>query len=205
MDKRKLSTSGDSLYVTLSLGKTAETEEIKRTYRKLALKYHPDKNTGNPEAEEKFKEINKAYRILTDPSKRNIYDNYGSLGLYIAEQFGEENVNTYFFVTSKWCKALIIGSCLITGCCCCFCCCCCCNFCFGKYKPNVPEDQQANYTNLHEDSEDDVVVNQPSSTNNTTGGTAQNTNVFAMPPPNSANETTALNPDGTPTKYSASK
>lgn len=51
-----------------------------------------------------FKEINKAYRILTDPSKRNIYDNYGSLGLYIAEQFGEENVNAYFFVTSKWCK-----------------------------------------------------------------------------------------------------
>jgi len=115
---------------------------------------------------------------LTDPSKRNIYDNYGSLGLYIAEQFGEENVNAYFFVTSKWCKvcvnfnwffciivctvdisislifnyyfqALIIGSCVITGCCCCFCCCCCCNFCFGKFKPNVPEDQQANYTNLH--------------------------------------------------------
>ncbi|VVC45210.1 Hypothetical protein CINCED_3A019328 [Cinara cedri] len=205
MDKRKLSTSGDSLYVTLSLAKTAESEEIKRTYRKLALKYHPDKNTGNPEAEEKFKEINKAYRILTDPRKRNIYDNYGSLGLYIAEQFGEENVNTYFFVTSKWCKALIIGSCLITGCCCCFCCCCCCNFCFGKFKPKEPEDQQANYTNLHEDSEDDVVVNQPSSTNASTGGTAQHTNAFAMPIPLSANETTALNPDGTPTKYSASK
>lgn len=46
-------TSGDSLYVTLSLAKTAETEEIKKTYRKLALKFHPDKNTGNPEAEEK--------------------------------------------------------------------------------------------------------------------------------------------------------
>lgn len=58
---------------------------------------------------------------------------------------------------------------------------------------------------MQEDSEDDVVVNQPSSTNNTTGGTGQPTNVFAMPPPTSANETTALNPDGTPTKYSASK
>ncbi|XP_050423661.1 dnaJ homolog subfamily C member 5 homolog isoform X1 [Adelges cooleyi] len=216
MDKRKLSTSGDSLYVTLSLSKTAETEEIKRTYRKLALKYHPDKNTGNPEAEEKFKEINKAYRILTDPSKRNIYDNYGSLGLYIAEQFGEENVNAYFFVTSKWCKALIIGSCILTGCCCCFCCCCCCNFCFGKFKPNVSEEQQANYTNLHkggadlndgiqkkEDSEDDVIVNQPTSTNGASD--KMGSTVIAMPPPSSANETTALNPDGTPTKYSTSK
>ncbi|XP_050524232.1 dnaJ homolog subfamily C member 5 homolog isoform X2 [Daktulosphaira vitifoliae] len=205
MDKRKLSTSGDSLYVTLNLGKTAETEEIKRTYRKLALKYHPDKNTGNPEAEEKFKEINKAYRILTDASKRNIYDNYGSLGLYIAEQFGEENVNAYFFVTSKWCKALIIGSCIATGCCCCFCCCCCCNFCFGKFKPNVSEEQQANYTNLHEDSEDDIIVNQPSSTNGTGSSDKMGSTVIAMPPPSTVNETTALNPDGTPTKYSTSK
>lgn len=45
-----------------------------------------------------------ANSILSDSTKRNIYDNYGSLGLYIAEQFGEENVNTYFLVTSGWCK-----------------------------------------------------------------------------------------------------
>lgn len=51
-----------------------------------------------------FKEINRAYSILSDLTKRNIYDNYGSLGLYIAEQFGEENVNPYFLVTSGWCK-----------------------------------------------------------------------------------------------------
>lgn len=48
--------------------------------------------------------IFRAHRILIDPTKRNIYDNYGSLGLYIAEQFGEENVNAYFVVTSTWCK-----------------------------------------------------------------------------------------------------
>lgn len=72
--------------------------------RKLALKYHPDKNPDNPEAAEKFKEINNAHAILTDATKRNIYDKYGSLGLYVAEQFGEENVNTYFVLSSWWAK-----------------------------------------------------------------------------------------------------
>lgn len=48
--------------------------------------------------------MNRAHSILNDETKRNIYDNYGSLGLYIAEQFGEENVNAYFVVTSTWCK-----------------------------------------------------------------------------------------------------
>jgi len=57
-----------------------------------------------------FKEINRAHAILTDLTKRNIYDNYGSLGLYVAEQFGEENVNAYFVVTSGWCKVRILIS-----------------------------------------------------------------------------------------------
>ena len=55
-----------------------------------------------------FKEVNRAHTILSDETKRNIYDNYGSLGLYIAEQFGEENVNAYFVVTSPTCKVIII-------------------------------------------------------------------------------------------------
>lgn len=50
--------------------------------------------------------MNRAHAILIDITKRNIYDNYGSLGLYIAEQFGEENVNAYFLVTSGWCKVI---------------------------------------------------------------------------------------------------
>nr|CAH7756661.1 unnamed protein product [Callosobruchus chinensis] len=100
-------TQGDSLYEILALPKTATSEEIKKTYRRLALKYHPDKNPNNPEAAEKFKEVNRAHSILSDATKRNIYDNYGSLGLYIAEQFGEENVNAYFVVTSTWCKVLV--------------------------------------------------------------------------------------------------
>lgn len=59
---------------------------------------------------EKFKKINHANAVLTDDTKRRIYDSYGSLGLYVAEQFGEENVSTYFLVTSGWCKvSLSIG------------------------------------------------------------------------------------------------
>lgn len=72
--------------------------------RKLALKFHPDKNPDNPDAAEKFKEINNAHSILSDTTKKNIYDKYGSLGLYVAEQFGEENVNTYFVLSSWWAK-----------------------------------------------------------------------------------------------------
>lgn len=70
----------------------------------MALKHHPDKNPDDAGAAERFKEINNAHTILTDTSKRNIYDKYGSLGLYVAEQFGEENVNTYFMLSSWWAK-----------------------------------------------------------------------------------------------------
>lgn len=61
-------------YDILGVSKSATTDEIKKVYRKLALKYHPDKNQGNKEAEEKFKEISAAYEILSDDSKRASYD-----------------------------------------------------------------------------------------------------------------------------------
>jgi len=53
-----------------------------------------------------FQEVNHANSVLGDTIKRNIYDRYGSIGIYVAEQFGEENVNTYFVLTSPWCKVL---------------------------------------------------------------------------------------------------
>ncbi|XP_022657430.1 dnaJ homolog subfamily C member 5-like isoform X1 [Varroa jacobsoni] len=162
---RKLSATGDSLYEILGLPKTATPEDIKRTYRRLALRFHPDKNPGDPEAADKFKDINRANAILSDLSKRNIYDNYGSVGLYIAEQLGEEHVNTYFALTSGWAKAIFIFCGIITGCycgCCCFCCCF--NFCCGRCKPKPPPD--ADYSNLNVDGRDSgegakVYTNEP--------------------------------------------
>ena len=69
--------SKQDYYETLEVSKTATAEEIKKSYRKLAMKYHPDRNAGNPEAETKFKEINEAYEVLKDEQKRAAYDRYG--------------------------------------------------------------------------------------------------------------------------------
>ncbi|XP_054714842.1 dnaJ homolog subfamily C member 5-like [Uloborus diversus] len=203
---RRLSTTGDSLYQILELPKTATKDDIKKKYRQLALKYHPDKNRDDPTASDKFKEINRAHSILSDETKRNIYDSYGSLGLYIAEHFGESNVNAYFVLSSGWCKALCCFCALITGCyfcCCCFCCCC--NFCCGKCKPEIPEDpneceKEDEVDNEREaddpterdpmNSKSNVVTSQPKSSEQPTA--------IPLPPPSSsptdgASERTSLN------------
>ena len=68
------------------------------------MKYHPDKNPGDAQAAEIFKEINTAHAVLSDPKKRKIYDRHGSLGIYIYDHFGEEGVTYYFTMNSCWFK-----------------------------------------------------------------------------------------------------
>jgi molecular chaperone DnaJ len=68
-------------YEILGVQRNADTEAVKKAYRKLALQYHPDRNGGSKEAEEKFKEATEAYEILRDPDKRSAYDRYGHAGV----------------------------------------------------------------------------------------------------------------------------
>src|SRR5258708_20987349 len=69
-------------YEILGVDRNANAEEIKKAYRKLAVKYHPDKNPGDKAAEEKFKELGEAYEALNDPETRAAYDQYGHAAFY---------------------------------------------------------------------------------------------------------------------------
>ncbi len=75
-------------YKILGVDRNATLDEIKKAYRKLAQKYHPDRNPGNKEAEEKFKDINEAYEVLSDPDKRSKYDNLGTSWFNFQQQGG---------------------------------------------------------------------------------------------------------------------
>ena len=68
-------------YDVLGVGKTADEKEIKKAYRRVAMKYHPDRNPDDPDADEKFKEASEAYEILSDSEKRAAYDQFGHAGV----------------------------------------------------------------------------------------------------------------------------
>ena len=71
-----------SYYEILGISKNASDDEIKKAYRKLALKYHPDRNPNDKEAEKKFKEVNEAHEVLSDKQKRSRYDQFGKAGVH---------------------------------------------------------------------------------------------------------------------------
>ena len=75
-------------YEVLGLQKGASEDEIKKAFRKMAMKYHPDRNPGDKEAEEKFKEVNEAYSVLSDPDKKSKYDRFGHAGVDPNAGFG---------------------------------------------------------------------------------------------------------------------
>src|SRR5215831_4707321 len=75
-------------YKVLDLPRTATEADVKKAYRRLAMKYHPDRNPGDKDAEEKFKEAKEAYEVLCDSEKRAIYDQHGHAGIDASRQGG---------------------------------------------------------------------------------------------------------------------
>ncbi|MEY3314164.1 MAG: molecular chaperone DnaJ [Ignavibacteria bacterium] len=90
-------------YEVLGLSKQAGADEIKSSYRKLALQYHPDRNPDNKEAEEKFKEATEAFEVLSDDNKRARYDRYGHDGMKSGQDFHSyQNMNDVFSVFNQF-------------------------------------------------------------------------------------------------------
>jgi molecular chaperone DnaJ len=92
--------SEKDLYAELGLSRTASSDDIKKAYRKLARKHHPDVNPGNKEAEERFKAISEAHDVLSDAKKRKLYDEFGSDG--IKTGFDAEQARAYREQSAAW-------------------------------------------------------------------------------------------------------
>jgi len=87
-------------YERLGVTPDAKIDDIKKAYKKMAIKFHPDKNPNNPEAEHKFKEVSEAYEVLSDDNKRQMYDKYGKEGLKEGG-FGAHSASDIFFLNNS--------------------------------------------------------------------------------------------------------
>lgn len=91
-----MSVSKRDYYELLGVKKTASGDELKKAFRAAALKHHPDRNQGDPEAEQRFKDVNEAYDVLSDPSRRKLYDTYGHAGLESQGYAAPEDIFSQF-------------------------------------------------------------------------------------------------------------
>src|SRR5689334_3276427 len=89
----------EDLYRELGVPRTASEDDIRKAYRKLAAKYHPDKHPGDKKNEARFKAINRAFHALTDPAKRQLYDEFGEEGL--REGFNADAARAYRSATEN--------------------------------------------------------------------------------------------------------
>ena len=87
----------NDFYQVLGVEKSATEDDIKKAYRKLAVKYHPDKNPGDKTAEEKFREATEAYEILKDPQKRSRYDQFGHAAFEQGGEIASDGSSAFWF------------------------------------------------------------------------------------------------------------
>ena len=99
--------AGTDYYAVLGVGKDASDGEIKKAYRRLAMKYHPDHAKGDPKAEEQFKKISEAYAVLSDKEKRRQYDRFGSEGF--RQQYSQEDIFRNFDFGDDSLSARFVG------------------------------------------------------------------------------------------------